>query len=510
VQAFYQKLCKNHAPIAIFSSNYYLIIQLNISFFSKPYLITKNSVNKAEYMNKSRKFILMTIYLAALFLVLRQGAFAAISGKDLGEDADEVIEKTKENPQIDKEAAKKELISAIKLYQSALNSYYNGDRAKAKEYYTQALTALSGMDIDLSMQGNVVRDYKNIFHRIDDFLKEKQDTAAGPVASAASQSAIPLDTDNDLVKKYLAVYTEGSTKKQIENALNRSGKYREMIFKILAEYQLPKELVYLPVVESLYINNSRSKAGAVGLWQLMPGTARILGLKVNYWIDERKDPEKATRAACAYLKDLYLTYDDWHLAIAGYNRGEYGLSRDLMFSKATNITQMSKRNAVPSETENYVPQFIVAALIGQNPEKYGFNIQYASAPACDEVFVNNVIDLKVAAECAGTDDDTLRELNPQIKAWCTPHNYRDFKFHLPGGTKDRFLEEIAKVKELNPSRGFIKYRVKKGDCLGKIAKKFGTNVLSIKKDNNLKNSEKLQINQVLVVRPGREYLAKSN
>jgi membrane-bound lytic murein transglycosylase D len=260
------------------------------------------------------------------------------------------------------------------------------------------------------------------------------------------------------------------------------------------------------VVESLYNVNDLSRAGALGLWQFMPQSARGFGLKVNYWVDERKDPEKSTDAAMQYLRDLYLMFDDWHLALAAYNRGEFGLGRDMHFSQAVNIKQFKDRKAVPTETEKYVPQFMAVTLIADNAKQYGYNIKFERPLEFDEVAINNVIDLKIVAECAKTSVETIHELNPSIMAWCTPPNYPDFVLKLPKGTKDMFLVNVALVKDLNPSRGFVKYKVKKGDWIEKIANKHHTTVRTIKEDNKqLQGKKYLRIGQILIIRPGKKY-----
>jgi membrane-bound lytic murein transglycosylase D len=320
--------------------------------------------------------------------------------------------------------------------------------------------------------------------------------------------AIPMDTDNEVVQRYLKRYTEGDARPVIKKALERSGRYRAMIVRILREYNLPEELVYLPVVESLYNINDVSRAGAVGLWQLMPERARYLGLKVNYWIDERKDPEKSTRAAARYLKELYIMFDDWHLALAAYNRGEFGLVRDLQFSKATNIEQMKNRGAVPKETGLFVPQFIACTLIGDNYREYGFDLRFEEPVPYDRAVIDKIIDLKVIAECVHSTIGEIRELNPALRAWCTPHNYPGFELLVPAGTKAMFERNIAQVKELNPSMGFIKYKVARGDCLSTIARKFHTTSAAIREDNRIRDPRNLRVNQTLVIRPGRKYMEK--
>jgi membrane-bound lytic murein transglycosylase D len=391
------------------------------------------------------------------------------------------------------------------LYQDAVKNYENGNGARAEALYHQSLQKLTAAPMNADIGYGLKDDFITLFTKLEMML----DRAAGRAGKTDGTYAIRMDLENDLVKKYLKLYTEGNCKTEISKALQRSGRYREMILSVLKQYDLPEELVYLPVVESMYNNNDLSRAGALGLWQIMPERARYLGLKVNYWIDERKDPEKATHAAARYLKELFLMFDDWHLALAAYNRGEYGLLRDLKFSNATNIQEISERNAVPRETENFVPQFIVCSLIGSDPEKYGFDLQYAEPLVCDTVVTDKIIDLKIVAKCAGTTLDDIRALNPALKAWCTPHNYPHFTLRLPPGTRDMFLANLAQEKDLNPSQGYVKYKVRKGDYLEKIAKRFKTTVSSIKEDNRLKHSKYLRVNQVLVIRPGRKYFSGS-
>jgi len=389
------------------------------------------------------------------------------------------------------------------IFEQALKSYEKGSVSKAAESFDRALVLLSSADIDASTLYALKDSYRDMFSKLQRSLA---DETTGYTASGRKYS-IQIDLNDPLVQKYLKLYSEGNAKPVIKKALERSGRYRPMILKILKEYDLPEELVYLPVVESLYSVNDVSRAGAVGLWQIMPEKARDLNLKVNYWIDERRDPEKSTRAAAQYLKELYIMFDDWHLALAAYNRGEFGLGRDLKFSKATNIDEMKSRNAVPKETQSYVPQFIASTIIGDNPSAYGFELTYDKPVEYDKVRVGKIVDLKIAAECAGTQFNILRELNPSLKAWCTPHGYPEYELNLPAGTKEKFLGGLAQVKELNPSGGYIKYSIAKGDCLSRIARKFATTVSAVMEDNHIKNPKALRINQVLMIRPGRKYMA---
>jgi membrane-bound lytic murein transglycosylase D len=390
------------------------------------------------------------------------------------------------------------------LYRKALASFDKGSQQKAREYFGQALQRLAAMDADPAVCNSARDEFDRLFTKLDGQLY-KQSCAAGPIHHFAMFDP----KDNETVQRYIGIYSEGEPKIRVQRALEASMKYRGMILEALREFDMPEELVFLPVVESLYNNDDVSSAGAVGLWQFMPKQARAQNLKVNYFIDERKDPVKATRAACTYLKDLYAMFGNWPLALAAYNRGENGLGRDMLFSQAAGLDEMVERKSVPRETENYVPQFVAASLIGTEPEKYGFRLNYEPALTYDEVQVNNVIGLEVIAKAAGCEVDDLRDLNPQLRAWCTPPEYPNFNLRLPAGTKAAFAANIALVKDLNPSRGFVKYKVRKGDVLGRIAKKYGVSIASIRELNKMKKDRVLSINQVLLIRPGRKASSKS-
>jgi membrane-bound lytic murein transglycosylase D len=419
------------------------------------------------------------------------------------EDAlDETVEVSTPTPAVPVYSAEiqKSVKQAEAFYRKAVIFYEQGDKKKADELFRESMKALAAAQLDGYAFYNSKDGLDSMFNNFTALFSLSEST--GP---AENKYTIPMDKDNEQVKKYLSLYSRGDCGERIKRALERSGRYRAMIEKILKEYGLPRELVYLPVVESLYNVNDRSRCGALGLWQFMPSRARDFKIHINYWIDERMDPEKSTRAAAQYLRDLYYMFDNWHLALAAYDRGEFGLARDLKFSKATNIEQMKERRAVPKETELYVPQFIACTIIGDNPKQYGLDLKYDEPIKYDEVSLDKIVDLEVAAKCAGTNVATIKELNPALKAWCTPHGYEGFILKIPSGTKDAFITNLAQTKELNPSRGFIKYRVVKGDFLGRIAKKFSTSVSELKADNKIKNDKSLRIGQVLVIRPGRKY-----
>ena len=373
--------------------------------------------------------------------------------------------------------------------------------------YHKFLEKLNTLDLKPEEIRYLITDCENILRKIKNMngLETNKDHINGNEVFEIS-----MEYDEDILNNWINRYSNGKAAQSIRIALERSGKYKDLIVSVLREYNLPEELQYLPIIESLFNNNATSKSKAVGMWQIMAHRGQALGLQINYWVDERKDPVKATRAAAKYLRELFILLNDWHLALSAYNRGEYGLIRDMKFSNSSSILEMKERNALPKETQNYVPQFIAAVKIATNPEEYGFkNLVYEEPLKFDTVTIDKVIDLKIVAKCANTTVEEIRELNPSILAWCTPHGYKNFDLHLPVGTKDMFLENIAKEKDLNPSTGFVKYKVKKGDYLEKIAREFKTTPAAIKEDNpKLKKQKYLQPKQVIVIRPGKKYFNK--
>jgi membrane-bound lytic murein transglycosylase D len=399
---------------------------------------------------------------------------------------------------------KSKIILAQVYYQKSYDAFKANHLKNAKKNFNLFLDTLKSADIDPSL-------YFFIFDNLGEIIKQLNSiysSTTTTITPITKEYSIAMSAeDNSLVEKYISIYSSKPAKERVQLAFERSGAYKDIILKTLREMNLPEELLYLPIVESLYNNNTVSRAGAVGIWQIMAHRGRALGLQINYWIDERKDPEKATKAACLYLKQLYLMLNDWHLALAAYNRGEYGLIRDMKFSNASNISEMVSRNAIPKETQNYVPQFIAAATIANNLESYGFNdLKYDQPIKYDIYHTDKVIDLKIAASCANTTLEEIKKLNPALQAWSTPLGYPNFALKIPYGSKDIFLESISKVKDLNPSPGFVKHKVVRGEYLEKIAAKYKTSPKKIYKDNpSLLKHKYLKPGQILIIRPGRKY-----
>lgn len=448
--------------------------------------------------------ILTSIIFMINFLFIDTVSFCSDKKDDIETDTDLIVtvkEEEFDNP------VKRTIMEAADNLNIALSGCIQSDYSNVSENYHKFLEKINSLTLKPEEIEFLLTDCENMLRKIKNI--NNIDTNRNHM-NRDKTFEISMLYDEEVLDKWMKIYTSGKSKQNIKTALERSGKYKDMILEVLKEYNLPEELLYLPIVESLFNNNTVSRAKAVGLWQIMAHRGQALGLHINYWIDERKDPVKATRAAAKYLKELFILLNDWHLALSAYNRGEYGLIRDMKFSNSSSLTEMKQRNATPKETQNYIPQFIVAVKIANDPEKYGFtNLRYQEPLKYDVVIINKVIDLKVVAKCANTTVENIKELNPAILAWCTPHGYKNFELHLPYGTKDIFLENIVKEKDLNPSPGFIRYKVKKGEYLEKIAKNFKTTVNAIKEDNpQLKKQKYLQPKQVIIIRPGRKYYNK--
>jgi peptidoglycan lytic transglycosylase D len=253
---------------------------------------------------------------------------------------------------------------------------------------------------------------------------------------------IPL-VMNDRVQDWLD-YFQGKGRPYYEKYLARSARYIPMIRRVLREHGLPQDLVYLAMIESGFNPHAYSRARATGTWQFIYQTGVRYGLRVDQWVDERRDPEKSTVAAAQYLKELYDRYNDWYLAAASYNAGEGKIDRAIQKYATEDFWELSEGRYLRNETKDYVPKLIAAALIAKDPEKYGFrDVVYEKPVAFEEVTVDAPVDLRVAAKCAGTDYDDLKTLNPELLHWVTPPEGGKYSLKIPAGAKSKFEGNLA-------------------------------------------------------------------
>lgn len=308
---------------------------------------------------------------------------------------------------------------------------------------------------------------------------------------------IPIEI-NDRVIAWLDYY-QGVGRKHFERYLRRSGRYIPMMREILREERVPGDLVYISMIESGFNPHAYSRSHAVGLWQFIRSTGKLYGLNVDNWVDERRDPYKSTRAAARHFRDLYKEHGDWYLAMVGYNAGPKRIGKAVAMSGSRDFWKMARhRNALRAETRDYVPKFIAAAIISKMPEKFGFDdIEYEEPLNFETARVETQTDLKVIAECAGTDYETILNLNPHLYKGATPP-IDNYEINLPNGTSKVFRDVYAKLPKEQRIQ-VARYKVKGGDTLSKIARRYGVSVNAIAAANNIKSHRRLRRGTLLAI-----------
>ncbi len=310
---------------------------------------------------------------------------------------------------------------------------------------------------------------------------------------------IPVEV-NDTVLSFIRIF-QNSRRDEFVGGLIRSGRYLDRMKAIFREEGIPEDLAYTALIESSFKSNAYSHARAKGFWQFISGTARRYDLQMDWWVDERSDFEKSTRAAARYLKDLYGMFGDWYLALAGYNAGENKIIYGLRRSGATNFWQLARTGYIRQETKNYVPAILAGMILAKDPQKYGFSERPDNLIAFDTVTVNSPIDLRLVAECSGVTLEEMKVLNPELNRSTTPKG-GSYTLRIPKNTKQAFVTELASI----PDDKWItwrKHEVKPGETLNTIASIYRTSVNSIASANSFNASDTLAAGQKLVIPIGR-------
>ena len=305
--------------------------------------------------------------------------------------------------------------------------------------------------------------------------------------------------ENDKVR-YFVDYYSGRAKNTFRIWLERSGRYLPMMSAIFAEAGLPKDLAYLAMVESGFNDKAYSWAHAVGPWQFIESTGRHYGLQNDWWHDERRDPEKATRAAARFLSDLYTAFDgDWYLAVASYNAGPGKLRQAVKRYNSRDFWELCRGEYLQDETKNYLPKLLAVLLIAKQPDKYGFvDLEYHEPIAYDTVPLPSNTDLEVIARLSASDYQLIKKLNPELKRWSTPPEAKDYLVRLPVGSKDVFWEAYTQLPKRQRAN-YARHKVKSGDTLLALAKRHGVRVQDIQRLNGIRNARALQIGTDLIV-----------
>ncbi|MEK7774918.1 MAG: LysM peptidoglycan-binding domain-containing protein [Candidatus Zixiibacteriota bacterium] len=419
---------------------------------------------------------------------------------------------------------------------------------EAQYYFEKALKILANLDIEAedstsspeaskysSILENIVSDYRVSLRSLGDLREEVSSSVilerfeemadrmgsdtikveAGDIAQPSFDLPIVM---NDRVRKSIVYYQKGA-REAYTRFLTRSKRYTPMMKQVLKQYGLPEDLVYLCMVESGFNPHAYSWARAMGLWQFMAATGRMYGLNRNWWMDERKDPIKATHAAARYLRDLYNEFGDWELAMAAYNGGPGRVRRTMKSMRTEDFWKLKLKK----QTMDYVPLIMAAAIIAKNPEKYGFRIdEYEAEILWDEVMIDKPIELSAIAKSLDCTVEEIQTLNPELLRKYTPPNIKDYVLKVPRGQREKFLavyDELPSPAEATWAR----HTVKKGETVGSIASRYGVSQYAILEANNLKKSTKIRAGRELIVpvpndkefasqtdRSNREYASKGN
>jgi len=383
----------------------------------------------------------------------------------------------------------------------ALESYQESQRLWAEGNIEQALRALD-QAYQLILQVKTEDGHKLLQQKEDlRFLISKRILeiyASRHTAVQGNHREIPL-VMNSYVEKEIR-YFQTVDKNFLLESYRRSGKYRPMILEQLEKAGLPDELSWLPLIESGFRVRALSRSRALGLWQFIPSTGYKFGLKRNRWIDERMDPEKSTLAAIAYLTELHQIFGDWTTVLAAYNCGEGAVLRVIKTQKVNYLDNFwDLYEKLPYETARFVPRFLAALHIINNPEKFGMMLGKPHKPlAFEEVTINKQVRLKDIAKGIGVSYEILTSLNPELRRQVTPNGRYTLK--VPPGMGSRLLAKLKSIPRWKPPRGvYVYHRVKRGETLSHIARKYRTTVNAIARLNHIRRKDQIRVGQTLKI-----------
>lgn len=378
---------------------------------------------------------------------------------------------------------------------------------RIREHFDRLVEKISAYEVTALAQGDGFTEKKYEPATIDDLLAistfekpvptaETKQTVAEDLQTTVHDIDIPM---NAKVLSYVQLFT-GRLKGYLEEGLSRGARFLPMIQNVFRAEGLPLDLAYVPLVESAFKTNALSRAKAKGMWQFMRGTALENGLKHDWYIDERAEPEKATKAAAKYLKTLHRMFDgDWHLALASYNGGPGRVQRAIRRSGRDDFWRLTTSTRyLPRETREYVPLILAAIIIARNPSQYGMNVTPFPTPTIETVTLPKAVDLRRVAEWTGTPIDTIQELNPELRRWTTPIRAKDYELKVPAGAAEPLRGRLAQADpaELAPLRW---HTVRKGETISTIARKLKVSRADLAEANYLSVRSRVKTGQQLVI-----------
>lgn len=337
---------------------------------------------------------------------------------------------------------------------------------------------------------------------------EKESAKASNASTPEKQELETIPTEiNPKVDMWLK-YFQGRGRPHMERYLARSTRYEALMKKVLRDNKLPEDLFYIALIESGFSSSARSHASAVGYWQFIRPTGKRYKLDINKMVDERRDPVLATQAAAEYFRDLYSIFNSWYLSMAAYNVGEGRVIKAVRKYKTKDFWELSEnRKALPAETDNYVPKYIAAKLIAKNPDKYGFEgIDYMTPIEFDHISVKEPINLRLMAEKMNINYEDFKDLNPKFKGEIAPLDLTDktLSLRIPAGTMEvatlAAQNAVASIVDFVPDQVETQYyKVKRGDNLGAIARRFRTTVAYLRELNDFTRKKTIRVGQKIVV-----------
>jgi membrane-bound lytic murein transglycosylase D len=416
------------------------------------------------------------------------------------------------------------LIDAVEVaYQSGVSDYHAGKLQTAKADFDRAVDLMLNSNFDLRTQAQLRDEFDRVVDAVNTLEMEalKQGNGFAPKIEPApvdiandvtfpvdptvkaqaiaelktTQSDLPL-VINDPVAGFIS-YFSSKGRGTLMRSLERAGRYHAMISAVLAEEQVPQDLIYQAVAESGFqpqIVNGRS--GAAGMWQFMP--FGVYGLNRNGWYDERFDPEKSTHAYARYMKVLYAQLGDWYLAMAAYDWGPGNVQKAVERTGYADFWELYHRNALPQETKNYVPIIIAAAIMAKNPQQYGLQSLTPDPPLLtDTVTTNYSVDLRLVSDVIGTPVQEIADLNPSLLRMSTPAD-SPFELHLPAGSKDIFEKRIAEIP-VDKRNQWRFHKVVAGETLETVARDYHVSASEIVFVNQLEPSDNLSSTDSLII-----------
>lgn len=386
------------------------------------------------------------------------------------------------------------LDTALDLVNSAQEYWAEGDPDQAIAVLDEAYSLVVKVDTDETP--SLFQQKEDLRYMISKRILEIY--ASRYTATNGNHNEIPL-TINEYVEKEIKRF-QGREHRFFIESYQRSGRYMPMILEALNEAGLPEDLAWLPLIESGFKVNALSKARALGLWQFIASTGQKFGLKRDTWVDERLDPEKATAAAIAYLKELHQIFGDWTTVLAGYNCGEGAVLRRIRRQKVNYLDNFwDLFQMLPSETAQYVPRFLATLHILNDPAGYGFDLEEPYSPvAYETVTIKKPVQLSAVADKIGVSEKELSELNPELRHKATPPT--TYVLKVPEGKSEGLLAHIDTIPKWSPpSSAYVIHRVKKGESLSVIARNYRTTTSKIARANNIKVNGIIRVGQKLKV-----------